>query len=178
MMSSSGERSGEGDEAAFSTPVTRFLTERGVPFRLALHGKPAMTVDEAAEQRNMRPGQMVKTMVLRLPDGSHVAVLVPGDRDVDLRLVRGALGVRRLSWLPREEVEAVTGYPPGAVSPVGIGGVSEVLADPALAEEEELAISSGTHGAGIRLRATDLIRVIRPRLLPISRFPNGGVAPG
>lgn len=152
-----------------STPVTRLLAERGVPFRLAVHHRPATTVFEAAEQRGMRPGQMVKTMVLRLPDGRHVAALVPGDRDVDLRLVRAALGVRRLSWLPREEVEAVTGYRPGAVSPVGIGGVTEVLADQALAEEDELAVSSGVHGAGVRLATADLLRIVHPRLAPISR---------
>jgi Cys-tRNA(Pro) deacylase len=157
------------DAEPLSTPVTRLLTERGVPFTLAVHNRPAMTVAEAAAQRNMRPGQLVKTMVLRLPDGSHVAALVPGDRDVDLRLVRAALGVRRLAWLPREEVETVTGYPPGAVSPVGIAGVREILADPALAAEDEIAISSGVHGAGIRLRAADLLALIQPRLIPISR---------
>lgn len=151
------------------TPVTRLLTELGVPFRVAVHGQPARTAAEAAAQRGMRPGQMVKTMVLRLPDGRHVAALVPGDRDVDLRLVRGALGVRRLSWLPREEVEAVTGYQPGAISPVGIRGVSETLADASFADEEELAISSGEHGAGVRLAAADLIRVVQPRCVPISR---------
>jgi Cys-tRNA(Pro) deacylase len=153
----------------FSTRVTELLSERGVPFRVSMHGRPALTVAEAAALRQMRPGQMVKTMVLQLPDGSHVAALVPGDRDVDLRLVRQALGVRRLSWVPREEVEATTGYPPGAVSPVGIGGMGRILADPALATEEELAISSGSHGAGIRLAAADLLRVIDAELIPISR---------
>lgn len=156
-----------------STPVTRLLTESGIPFRLAVHGKPATTVAEAAAQRGMRPGQLVKTMVLRLPDGGHVAALVPGDRDVALKLVRAALGVRRLSWLAREEVEAVTGYPPGAVSPVGIGGVVAILADPALAAEDEIAISSGLHGAGVRLAAADLLRLLSPRLVPISRPANG-----
>lgn len=157
------------EKAHFSTRVTEILTERGIPFRLSIHGKPAMTVAEAAAMRNMRQGQMVKTMVLRMPDGTNVAALVPGDRDVDLRLVREALGVRRLSWVAREEVEAVTGYPPGAVSPVGISGASMILADAAFEDEGEVAISSGTHGAGIRLEAADLLRVIDARLLPISR---------
>lgn len=132
-----------------------------------------MTVAEAAALRKMRPGQMVKTMVLKLPDGGHVAALVPGDRDVDLCLVRQALGVRRLSWVARDDVERLTGYPPGAVSPVGIGGVSAILADPALANEEEVAISSGTHGAGIRLASADLLRVIDAQLIPISRTSEG-----
>jgi Cys-tRNA(Pro) deacylase len=117
----------------------------------------------------MRPGQLVKTMVLRLPDGSHIAALVPGDRDVDLKLVRAALGVRRLSWVAREEVEALTGYPPGAVSPVAIGGVSAILVDPPIADAGEVAISSGSHGAGIRLAAADLLRAIDARLIPISK---------
>lgn len=160
------------DEQELSTRVTQILTERGIPFRLSIHGRPAMTVTEAAELRSMRPGQMVKTMVLRLPEGSHVAALVPGDRDVDLRLVRQALGVRRLSWVARDEVEQLTGYPPGAVSPVGIGGVSMILVDPALADEEEVAISSGSHGAGIRLAAADLLRAIDAKLIPISRPPG------
>jgi Cys-tRNA(Pro) deacylase len=161
-------------ETTFETPVTRLLTERGIPFRLSIHNRPALTVAEAAEQRGMRPGQLVKTMVLRLPDGSHIAALVPGDRDVDLRLVRNALAVRRLSWVAREEVEALTGYPPGAVSPVGIGGVTTILVDPAIAEAGEVAISSGSPGAGVRLVAADLLRAIdNGRLTPISRPANG-----
>jgi len=163
------DRLAELNDTAFSTRVTQVLTQRGVPFRLSIHGKPALTVAEAAALRKMRPGQMVKTMVLRLPDGSHVAALVPGDRDVDLRLVRQALGVRRLAWVAREEVETVTGYPPGAVSPVGIQGVSIILADALIADEDEVAISSGTHGAGVRLAAADLLRVIDALLIPISR---------
>jgi Cys-tRNA(Pro) deacylase len=157
------------DPATFTTPVTRLLTERGIPFRLSIHNQPAITVAEAAEQRGMRPGQLVKTMVLRLPDGSHIAALVPGDRDVDLKLVRGVLGVRRLSWVAREEVEALTGYPPGAVSPVAIGGVAAILADPPIAAAGEVAISSGSHGAGVRLAAADLLRAIDARLVPISK---------
>lgn len=156
-------------ETRLETPVTRILTERGIPFRLMVHDRPARTVAEAAAQRKMRPEQLVKTMVLRRPDGSHVAALVPGNREVDLRLVRAALGVRRLAWVAREEVEALTGYPPGAVSPVGIGGVSEILADPPLADEGEVAISSGSHGAGVRLLASDLFRAIDARFVPISR---------
>lgn len=128
-----------------------------------------MTVQEAAEQRNMRTGQMVKTMVLRLPDGSHIAALVPGDRDVDLKLIKQLYGIRRLSWVAREEVEALTGYPPGAVSPVGIGGVREILADPLFLQEEELAISSGRHGAGVRLATADLLGVIDARMVTISK---------
>lgn len=154
---------------SFDTAVTRTLRTAGIPFELSIHAKPAQTVAEAAEQRNLRPGQLVKTMVLRLPDGSHAAALVPGDREVDLRLVRGALGVRRLTWVAREAVEALTGYPPGAVSPVGIQGVAVILADPALAEAGEVAISSGMHGAGARLQAADLLRAIDARLVPISR---------
>jgi Cys-tRNA(Pro) deacylase len=160
-----GQRGG----TELDTAATRFLRERGIPFRLAIHAKPALTVAEAAAQRNLRPGQLVKTMVLRLPDGARVAALVPGDRDVDLRLVRAVLGVRRLSWVAREEVLAVTGYPPGAVSPAGIGGVDAILADPALADADEVAISSGVPGAGIRLQASDLLRAIEARLVPISR---------
>lgn len=154
---------------ACETAVKRLLTERGVPFRLSIHATPARTIADAAAQRGMRPGQLVKTMVLRLPDGTHIAALVPGDRDVDLRLVRSALGVRRLSWVARDEVEALTGYPPGAVSPVAIGGVTTILIDPPIAEAGEVAISSGSRSAGVRLAAVDLLRVIDGRLVPISK---------
>lgn len=156
-------------EHTIDTNVTRTLDRLGIPYRVAVHDKPALTVQEAAAQRGMRPGQLVKTMVLRLPDDTHIAALVPGDRDVDLKSIRGHLGVRRLSWVAREDVLALTGYPPGAVSPVGIGGVSMILADPALANEGEVAISSGSPGAGIRLAATDLLRVIDARLIPIGK---------
>ena len=40
------------------------------------------SLEEAAAARGVEPHQLVKTMVVRVSEGEHVFVLVPGDREI------------------------------------------------------------------------------------------------
>ena len=74
----------------------------------------------------------------------EVAVaLVCGHRRVDVGAV-GTVLSGPVQRLPRGKVEAATGYPPGAVSPLALGpGVSFVVADEEVFSHEVVNISSG-----------------------------------
>lgn len=65
------------------TPVTFYLEQEGVEYRLLPHTKPAKTVDEAAQERGVNPEQMVKSILLRDMGGFHVLACVPGPSQVD-----------------------------------------------------------------------------------------------
>jgi prolyl-tRNA editing enzyme YbaK/EbsC (Cys-tRNA(Pro) deacylase) len=58
----------------------------------------------------------------------------------------------------------VTGYPPGAVSPLGLPAPLRILADLTLPLEGLVSIGAGIRNAGVVLQTTDLLRLVQPEI--------------
>jgi Cys-tRNA(Pro) deacylase len=147
-----------------STPVTRALDAVGVAYTLHLHDHPVTSLEQAASERGLRPGQIVRSLVFRSEDGSFLIVLAPGPQQVSWPKLRRHLGVSRLTTATLEEVLRVTGYTSGAVSPLGLATPVRILADQTLSEEEIVSIGAGIRDAGVVLRTEDLLRLVQPEL--------------
>jgi Cys-tRNA(Pro) deacylase len=147
-----------------STPVTRALDEAHVRFTLHLHDHPIHSLEQAASERGLRPEQIVRSLVFRSEDGTFIMVLAPGPRQVSWPKLRRHLAVSRLTTASPDEVERVTGYVPGAVSPLGLPSPMRVLADRRLNDEEQVSIGAGIRDAGVVLSTKDLLRLIQPEV--------------
>ena len=147
-----------------STPVTRALDGAQVAYTLHLHDQPIRSLTQAAAARGLRPAQIVRSLVFRVEDGTFVIVLVPGPAQVSWPTLRRHLGVSRLTTASPEEVLRVTGYPPGAVSPLGLPAPVRILADSTLTKEHTVSIGAGIRDAGVVLQTEDLIRLVQPEL--------------
>jgi prolyl-tRNA editing enzyme YbaK/EbsC (Cys-tRNA(Pro) deacylase) len=147
-----------------STPVTRALDAIGIPHTLHVHEHPLRSLEQAAEERGLTPGQIVRSLLFRLEDRSFVLVLAAGRGKVSWPLLRRHLGVTRLTTATPDEVRRVTGYEPGAVSPFGLPSPLRVLADGGLLAHEVLSIGAGIRNAGVILRREDLLRALKPEI--------------
>ena len=145
-----------------STPVTRALDAAGIHYTLHLHDHPIRSLEQAAKERGLSPEQIVRSLVFRLEGDSYILVLAPGPGQVSWPRLRKHLRVSRLTTATPEEVERVTGYVPGAVSPVGLAQPLPVLADRRLGLLQEVSIGAGVRNAGVVLRTDDLIRLVKP----------------
>ena len=68
-------------------------------------------------------------MVVRVADGDHRFVLVPGDREIAWPKLRALLGVNRLSMPDADTARRVTGYVRGTITPLGSDTALPVIAD-------------------------------------------------
>jgi len=151
-----------------STPVTEFLTGLGIPHRLFRHLGPVTSLEQAARERGQRPGQVVRSLVFRLSPRSgqqagevkYVMVLVAGPAQVSWPALRSYLGQSRLTTASEAEVLAVTGYPIGAVSPLGLPSPMRTLVDHSVLREEEVSIGSGQRHATVILKTADLLKAL------------------
>lgn len=139
-----------------STPVTRELDAKGVPYRQFTHPGPLHSLEQAARERGQRPEQVVRSILFRLSPGEFVMVLVAGPKQISWPALRAHLGVTRMSTASQEEVLKRTGYPTGAVSPFGLPEPMRILADEGVFQEEELSIGSGVRYTTVILRSKDL----------------------
>lgn len=145
-----------------STPATRALDAAGVPHALHLHDRPVRSLAQAAAERGLQPEQIVRTLVFRLEGDSFVLVLAPGPDKVSWAKLRRHLAVSRLTTASPEEVQRVTGYVPGTVSPFGLPAPMRILAEARLTGQETVSVGAGIPNAGIVLATADLVRLLHP----------------
>jgi Cys-tRNA(Pro) deacylase len=129
----------------------------GLPYDLTRHG-PVRSLEEAAAARGIEPGQLVKTIVVRVTDGDYRFVLVPGGREISWPKLRALLGVNRLSMPPADVALEVTGYERGTITPLGSSTAWPVVADSRV--RGTISIGGGAHGVGLTVDASDLIAAL------------------
>lgn len=142
------------------TPVTRALSAKNIPHRFFRHSGPVRSLEQAAEERNQQPEQVIRSLLFRLAEDEFVMVLIAGAQQVSWRALRRTLDQTRLTTASREEVKRVTGYELGAVSPFGLPSSMRILVDESVVQPEEVSIGSGERGATVILSTEDLMRAL------------------
>ena len=129
----------------------------GLAHVVTRHG-PARSLEEAAAARGIEPRQIVKTMVVRVTEGDHRFVLVPGDREIAWPKLRTLLGVNRISMPSAEAAYDVTGYVRGTITPLGSTTPLPVIADASITGP--ISIGGGAHGVALTVDADELARAL------------------
>lgn len=125
----------------------------GLAHSVVRHG-PVRSLEEAAAARGLAPGQVVKSIVVRLTDDDYRFVLVPGDREIAWPKLRALLGVNRLSLPPAEVALEVTGYVRGTITPLGSTRAWPVVMDASLTGA--VSIGGGAPGVALTVDAGEL----------------------
>lgn len=129
----------------------------GLAYAVTRHG-PVRSLEEAATARGLEPRQVVKTLVVRVSEGDHRFVLVPGDREIAWPKLRALLGVNRISMPPADEAREVTGYERGTITPLGSLQALPVIADPRV--DGTVSIGGGAHGVALTVDAAELFAAL------------------
>jgi Cys-tRNA(Pro)/Cys-tRNA(Cys) deacylase len=143
-----------------TTPVSRELAALGVEHKVLKHPGPLRSLEQAAEERGMRPEQIVRSIVFRTAAGEFVMVLVAGPAQIAWPALRAYLGQSRLTTATEEELLQITGYTRGAVAPFGLPAPMRVLVDRRLLDEDIVSMGSGIQGTAVVLRTADLIAAL------------------
>lgn len=142
------------------TPVGRALQALGVPFHEFSHAGPVFSLEQAAEEREQRPEQVVRSILFRLAQDEYLMVLVGGPKQIDWKRLRAAMGQSRMTMATPDEVRAVTGYEIGAVAPFALPRPIRVLLDESVMGEEVVSLGSGVRGTAVILTTVDLARAL------------------
>jgi prolyl-tRNA editing enzyme YbaK/EbsC (Cys-tRNA(Pro) deacylase) len=145
---------------------------------------PTPTVEAAAAAVQVSPDQIVKTLlfliegqsdeenVLRMEDGScPVLVIASGLGRIDRRLLGQHYGVsrRKTHFADPETVLALTGYPVGAVPPIGHRQRIPVLVDPAVLDYPVVYGGGGSKTALLRMNPADILVHNDAEVIPIQK---------
>jgi prolyl-tRNA synthetase len=109
------------------------------------------TIEELVSFLRVQPDQMLKTLIY-VGDGTPVAAVVRGDRELNEVKLKKALGVRELELATPAVIEEVTGAPVGFAGPVGLKPGVRIIADlevPSLVAGVTGANAADTHLVGV-----------------------------
>ena len=122
------------------------------------HELSTATVLDAALAHGCEPGQIAKTLSLRL--GDKVVLLVArGDARLDNKKAKAAFGAKP-RMLGAEEVEAITGHPVGGVTPFGLASELPVYCDVSLKAFEEVIPAAGNRNSSLRVAPDRLAALV------------------
>lgn len=133
------------------TRVALDADRRGIPIEIVERDK-ANSLAEAAALLNVSPGELLKTLVLKRPDGSFVFALIPGGRKMDWAKMRSVLQVNKLQLPDADTALDVTHYVRGTITPFGSHTVLPVVIDASVYTEPvpaKIALGSGDPGHGV-----------------------------
>ena len=153
------------------TPATLALASAGIAFtaRPYAHDPTAASYGlEAAEALGVDPGRVFKTLLVEGDNGLAVGI-VPVDRQLDLKALATALGVKRVQMADPRAAERVTGYVVGGISPVGQKRRLSTVLDDSADTYETVLVSGGRRGFDIELKPADLRAATDATLAPIAR---------
>ena len=152
--------------------VRAFLAEHAPDVPIIDQGRSTATVAEAAETLGVEPGQIAKTLSVRV--GEQVVLIVArGDARLDNRKCKDAFGARP-RMLGHEETEALTGHPVGCVCPFGLATPLPVYCDVSLQDFDMVYPAAGSRTASVALAPERLARLVGASWVEVCQPPSGG----
>lgn len=129
--------------------VRAFFAENAPDITVIVTTESSATVPLAAAAHGVEPGQIAKTLSLRIGD-EVVLVVTRGDARLDNRKAKAALGGKP-RMLGQEEVEALTGHPVGGVCPFGLATPLRVYCDISLKAFDIVVPAAGSTHSALRI---------------------------
>ena len=102
-----------------STRAIQILKQKKIPFELIRYDHVEKGAEFAAFATGFPLAATVKTLVVDLGEKKYTLVLMPGGRQLSMKRLAKACGVKRTAMADTRTAERLTGYFIGGISPFG-----------------------------------------------------------
>ena len=153
------------------TNAARFLDSLKIGYKLL-----ECEIDEAdlgaenvAKKVNLPPGRVFKTLVARGDKTGILMACIPGNAELDLKAMAAVSGDKKVEVVYVKEIQQITGYIRGGVSPIGTKKRYPIFLDEGAMRFPFISISAGARGSQIFISPGDLIKALDIKLCKIAR---------
>ena len=151
-----------------STRAIAFLTQKKIPFKVVAYTHTEKGAEFAARAVGFPLAQTIKTLVADLGGKQYRLVLMPGDREVSMKKLARACGVKRAAMADTATAERLTGYLVGGISPFATRQKLAVLMDESLTVHREVMINAGQRGLLLKMATGDIADVLRAAVAAVA----------
>jgi len=148
------------------TNAMRVLDQRKVAYEVQEYSPRIHSAVEAAQAMEQPVERVYKTLIVmrEILRAKPLLVMVPGDRELDLRALARSTGDKKLRMATQKEAESLTGLLVGGIGALALLNRGfEMWIDGAAMRHERICVNAGQRGVNLELSVDDLVRITNAR---------------
>lgn len=140
------------------TNAARIMDRLKIPYSLSefLVDESDLSAKKAAELLGVPLEKIFKTLVARGESSGVIIASIPGGSELDLKALAKLSGNKKVEMVAQKEVQRLTGYIRGAVSPLGMKYRYSFYLDEKAFRFSSIIINAGARGLQLKLTPRDL----------------------
>jgi Cys-tRNA(Pro)/Cys-tRNA(Cys) deacylase len=144
----------------------RLLDQQKVDYTIHEFPDTIHSADGVADYLGVPRERVYKTLVVLPAAGKAVLVMIAGSRELDLKKLARAVGIKKAQMASHKEAEQLTGLQTGGISALALLHKNfAVYLDQAALQYERILVSAGRRGLNLELPVQELIRVTRAKVI-------------
>lgn len=155
----------------------RFLEANNAPYEVFTYDEGFHDAAEVAQLIGIPVEQVYKTLVVeRVEGGKPVLVMIAADRQLDLKKLAATIGQKKMNMAAHADAERLTSLKVGGIGALALVAKNwDVYLDRPATVLEHICVSAGQRGTNLRVSVTDLIRVLKAKVVEatIEKSPSG-----
>jgi Cys-tRNA(Pro)/Cys-tRNA(Cys) deacylase len=160
---------------AFKLNSMRLLEQFKIPYEALPYPDTIKDAEEVAEALGLPYFMVYKTLVVQSddpkPGHKPMLAMLASDRQLDLKKMAVAAGLKKVHMAAHKDAEALTGLKVGGISGLMLRDKNwPVFLDQPATELEHLVFSAGQRGTQLRVPVSPLITLLRVRLADIGTY--------
>lgn len=144
------------------TNAARFLDSLNMDYKLCEYeiDEEDLSAESVAKKVGLPPEQVFKTLVARGDKTGVLMACIPGNSELDLKAMATVSGNKKVEMVHVKEIQQLTGYIRGGVSPIGTKKHYPTFLDESAMKFPFISISAGARGSQIFISPGDLIEFL------------------
>ena len=153
------------------TNAARYLDRLQIDYKLVEYGvdESDLSAERVAKKVNLPPGQVFKTLVARGDKTGVLLACVPAGTELDLKAIASVSSNKKVEMVPVKEIETLTGYIRGGVSPLGTKKRYPLYMDESATMFPFISVSAGVRGCQLFVDPKILSKILEATLSRICR---------
>ena len=153
------------------TNAVRHLDDLKIDYKLVEYeiDESDLSAESVARKVGLLPEQVFKTLVARGDKTGVLMACIAGNAELDLKAMAEVSGNKKVEMVHVKEIQQLTGYIRGGVSPIGAKKRYPIFLDESAMRFLFISISAGARGSQIFISPGDLIKVLNMKISKIAR---------
>jgi len=153
------------------TNAARHLDDLKIDYKLVEYeiDESDLSAESVARKVGLPRERVFKTLVARGDKTGVFMACIPGNGELDLKTIAEVSGNKKVEMVHVKEIQQLTGYIRGGVSPIGVKKRYPIFLDRSAMRFPFISISAGVRGSQIFISPGDLIKVLNVTVCEISR---------
>jgi Cys-tRNA(Pro)/Cys-tRNA(Cys) deacylase len=152
-----------------STRAIQILKQKKIPFELIKYDHEEKGAEFAATATGYPLAATVKTLVVDLEGKKYALILMPGDRQLSMKRLAKACGVKRAAMADTRTAERLTGYQVGGISPFGTKQKLPVVMEADILTLDKILINAGQRGTMLKMAPLDIRKTLAAKVAVVAQ---------